>query len=453
MNATSDSMSAINVAMGNHGLSAWHPLIWSLSVIPFVWLGNALGDPNIGLGICTLLQSALCAGIYAFVCAWIKHRNAPRALYWLSIAFFALNPVIAQYAIYVSKDGLFASFFTLYAILLFDVAFTKGAILKNNRFLALFAIATFLIASFRMNAMYAAIAIIIVLAIVFRKTLLKRVLPLLLIPIAVWTLYGPVCESLGIARSPFSESAAVPLSQIGYVLHNDGDIPDEAAQTLEKILPLDEWGDAYRRDTMNDIKFHEHFDGSFLERHKTEFLAAWFQVGMENPVAYLTAWLAMTEGFWNIDSHPDWVAPSSYYHYVNPAGYTPSTELQPSDGLIYPATGIGLLDHNTGGDIRILKDSILFYPLCNIAIMVWFTAFALGFIATSRTKRTLWALPLFALFIVYATVLAATPVWCEFRYVYAFHLMIPVTACVLLLKAHNESDADDGTAKGNKDER
>ena len=138
------------------------------------------------------------------------------------------------------------------------------------------------------------------------------------------------------------------------------------------------------------------------------------------------------------------MAPSSYYHYVNPAGYDESTQLQSSDGLLYPATGMAELDRNTGEDISVLKDSVLLYPFCNIAIAVWFAAFALGFIITSHTKRSLWALPLIALFIVYATVIAATPVWCEFRYAYAFHLMAPVIACVLFLK-QDENEGECGT--------
>lgn len=433
MAATSDSMAPVNVAMGNHGLSAWHPLFWVLFVIPFVKLGNILGDPNIGIGICTFVQVLLLAAIYSFVSVWMKRRGVPSTVYWFSIAFFALNPIVAQYAVYLSKDGLFASFFLLFSVLLFDIAFTKGEILKKREFFITFAVTTFFTASFRMNAIYATAVILIVLAIVFRKTVWKRIVPLLLVPAIVWFVYGPVCGMLGISRSPFSESAAVPLSQIGYVLQNGGDIPDEEKETLNKILPLEDWSDAYRKETVNDIKFHENFDGTYLEEHKNEFLSAWAHVGLWNPIAYFDAWFAMTEGFWNIDTPSDWIAPGAQYHYVDPVGYNPSTELQPSDGLLYSVFGVDLFHHDTGEDVAVLSNSILFYPFCNIACLVWFAAFVFGLLVASKRKCMLWTLPVVALFVLYFTVLIATPVWAEFRYVYAFHLMFPLLLGILFL--------------------
>lgn len=440
MAATSDSMAAINVALGNHELTAWHTLIWVAAVAPFVKAGAALGDANLGIAAYTLFQATAFAFIYAYVSAWVVRRGAPRKFGWAVTAFFALNPIVSQYAVYVAKDGPFATFFLLYSTLLFDVAFSKGKSLRSRGFIAAFAITTFLVASYRMNAIYATAAMTTVLLIVFRKTLFKRIAPLLLIPVLVWFAYGPACDMAGVQRSPFSESAGVPLSQIGYVLQNGGTVPDEAARELERVLPLDRWKDAYTPETVNTIKFHEEFDTAYLEGHKGSFVRAWLLVGIENPKAYLDAWLAMTQGFWNVDAHPDWIAPDSYTHYQDPRGYVPETEMQPSDGLLYPATGLEALHRDASEDIEILKESAVFYPFCNIACMVWFSAFALCAIATSKSKRKLWTLPLVALFIVYATVIVSTPVWCEFRYVYAFHLTMPITAFVLFLRKDPEAN-------------
>lgn len=426
MAATRDSTDPINMGLGNIPLAAWHPLIWVLIVIFFVKVGLAVGDVNTGLAILTFIQFVIAAGILSYAGAWLRGRGAPKTIAFLVALAFALDPVIAQYSIYVSKDGIFAFAALLYFLMLFDIVETNGECLKRNGFLVRFAIVSLFVGMLRLNALYVTLAMLVILLIAYRKQAWKRISALFAVPLFLMLLTGPGYDALGIEKSPFSESASVPLTQVGYVIAHGGDLDDESAEILNRILPLDEWEAVYDPRCTNSVKFHDDFDQQYFEDHKIDFLKAWFTIGTKNAAAYLDAWLLLTEGYWNIDS-TDWIAPAGKQY---PFGEHYDTEpgidgLVASHGLLSDATGIESLDRNVGSDVAVLKDSRLIYPLYNNAIAFWFIILlVVASIAMGRGWR--FAIPYLMPLLIVATVLIASPIWCEFRYVFALHVCMPI---------------------------
>lgn len=74
--------------------------------------------------------------------------------------------------------------------------------------------------------------------------------------------------------------------------------------------------------------------------------------------------------------------------------------------------------------------------LTNVGTMVWFVFF---YIIACFKQRQSWkaylALPLVGCWL---TIMAATPVWAQFRYVYYYHLMLPVIAVMFVAKREGD---------------
>lgn len=427
MTATNDTTTIVRMGLGETEIAAWHPLIWVLIVVFFVKAGVFLGDVNTGLAILTFIQFTIVSGILSYTCAWLRARGVPKGIALLVLFAFAFNPVIAQYSVYVTKDCLFAAFTLLLFLLLFDVVKSKALCLKSNSFLARFALICLLVCMFRLNGLYVVLALLVILLAAYRRQAWKRITPLFAIPLALLLITGPGYDALGIEKSPFSESGSVPLAQVGYVIAQGESIDEDSAELLNNILPLDEWAQVYQPRSTNSVKYHEDFDIQYLEDHKVEFLKVWLKIGIHNAGAYFDAWCLLTEGYWNIDS-TDWIAPEAKQY---PTGSeeqsgleTGNDDLYKSSGVLSKITGLDFLNHDVGKDWDVLKNSKLLYPFFNNATLLWLfmlltaCSFALG-----RKWRAV--IPYLVLLLIVATILIASPIWCEFRYIFALHLCAP----------------------------
>lgn len=418
-----DSLACIVRAIGRAGLSNQQPVFYILLMEPFLRFGLAIGKSlNFGTALFLLFQAAAMAVMLGYLPGWLVKQGCPLWTAVLAMAYFTLNPVFPMYAVTMWKDVLFGGLIMLYALNLFDTVRSGGETLKTAGGMAWFLALNVLIAFMRNNGYYIIFVTLIVLAIVYRREWKRFAPAFLAVLTAVPIIQGPVYDACGVAQSPFAESVGIPLQQIGYTVTHDGTVTPEQRDFLDQLMPLDEMKTAYTPLSSNGIKFHKDFNNAFLEKHKTEFLKVWAGMLAPNLKNYLKAYFLETVGFWHVGTS-NWVL----YYGIGP-GYgaqkaglsqTNLTKLLDTARLEKNRTRIAAAFNSLQIHIPILRG------LVNIGFLFWATVFA-AFLMLIRRKGK-YLLAFLPLLILWGTLMAATPTFCEFRYMFSFAVCLPAS--------------------------
>ena len=90
-----------------------NPVMTTLVFTLFYHLGLLTGDPNRGLFLYNLLQSAFLAVLFSVIVCYMDRLHVPKPVALVSTVFYA-SPLLASYAVTMGKDLLFSSCFVLY---------------------------------------------------------------------------------------------------------------------------------------------------------------------------------------------------------------------------------------------------------------------------------------------------------------------------------------------------
>lgn len=412
---TGDSFSCLVRGMGWTSLNNQQPLFYQLWVGLWVRLGSLLGHINYGVALYSLVQMACMAGIFGYGFYWLHRRGCRAGYLFFAAAYLLLNPTFGKYAMTMWKDILFGGVMLLFALFLADTAQQRGENLLRWQGLVHLCLLGAGVAFLRNNGLYI-LAFVAVFLVLWCRRHWKRVLPAAAaLVVACAAVQGPVFSALGIEKSPFAESLAIPLQQVSRVVAQDGAVTQEQAEFLDQLLPLEDIKESYYPYSVDQIKFHEHFDDAFLEANKGEFFKTWFSMFWNNKEDYVKAFLMETLGYWN-PGLTRWVTADTITSWGNDYGITPRN-------LILEATGQNPKLYFDGMTLA-MKDFPLTALLNNIAVTCWCAGLLLLYIVLRRQRwaRILPFLPMAALWL---TTMIAAPTFCEFRYMFAFFTTLP----------------------------
>ena len=248
---------------------------------------------------------------------------------------------------------------------------------------------------------------------------------------------GPGYSIIGVQKGNLAESLAVPLQQIAYTVKHDGKIEESQAEFLENIIPLDKMAEVYIPYSANGVKFDSEFNNEFLEDNFGEFLKVWGQMLPANFKSYVKAYLMHTLGYWHIGTN-DW---RCIYGVVDSPGIE----------------GIDFIEKITGVDFSenlsyFIENKVNTIPIINliysIAFSVWAIVFVgIYFLVSGRSKYLISILPLMGNWI---TLMIASPIFCEFRYMFSFHITLPVIFSVICLGNFSISKKEPSEEKQNE---
>ena len=416
---STDSYASISILQGELPWSNAHPVFYTLLIGPFVALGNAVGNMTVGLFAFSLVQLTLMAAVCSYACAWLRKMGMPLLAVFAALAFFAFNPVIARYATTMWKDVPFAMTMLLAILQLFEIALTKGSAIQSPRACIKLALLTLLTCLLRNNGIYAMAAGVVVLIAVWRKAW-KWFMPMVGAIVLAQLISGPFYTSLGIEPSPFRESVGIPIQQISAVVAEGGEMTEEQLEVFSQLVDPEAVAEVYAPYSSNFVKYHESFSDEWLNAHKKEFLQLYFEVGLKNPAIYTRAWIGATQGYWNMETH-SWV--------VSEAGRN----------LAYEATGLEILNGDSETNYDELRKSSFLSPLFNMGFAAWVMIALCAFRWIKGDRKLITAyIPLIAL---WGTMLIAAPFYCEFRYQFPIHLLLPVIfASAFFTTASNTSE-------------
>lgn len=424
---TPDSLNQFEQVPGVIPYSNHHPWMHTLLIKMIYTLGYRLtGSMLIALSLYTLFQMAALAASVGYFINTLRLFQVKPPLCLAVTLFYALIPYHAVFSVTIWKDILFAAALLCFSCTL--LRFLRGEPDKapGRGDLALFVLTGLMLCLFRSNGWYAFMLCLPFLFFfsrkIFRKKARAMYCALLAIFLTAVIVKYPVMNAFHVTQPDLVESLSIPVQQIAAVICNDRELTQQELELVEQVVDLTyikKLYDPYFADNIKELVRAGHQD--YLAEHKGDFLRLWLRLGLRYPGDYLTAYIHQTYGYW----YPD-----SFYLVAEAEGVS-ATSLGVSHTplirgpLVIKAKEISI---KLGGMLP------LYGTLWSMGVACWAMLFCIGaaFVRRERRKLTLF-LPSAALLL---TVLIATPVATEFRYVYFMVFALPfyVMAAVLPLR-------------------
>ena len=404
---TPDSINQLEQVLHVIPYSNHHPFLHTLLIGFFYNIGYKLtGNMVVAVSFYTFFQMCMLALTVSYLIGTLRQFRLRSLGCFIITLFYALIPYHAVFSVTVWKDILFAA-----GVLFFGCSMLR--LLKEITIssLIVMGISGLVMCLFRSNGWYAFLLCLPFLLFYFRRKA-RTVFPVLIgvFAVAVIVKY-PVMNSLSVIQPDLIESLSVPTQQITAVICNDRPLTQEQLTLIENVVDLTYVKDLYNpyyADNIKELVRAGHQD--YLVAHKGEFLKLWIQLGLAYPGDYLEAYIHQTYGYW----YPD-----SFYLVAEAEGVS-ATSLGVSHT---PLIGGPLVVKGKEIAIKLGGMLPLYGTLWSMGVALWVLIFCIGnsFIRSEKRKLILY-LPTVALFL---TVMLATPVATEFRYVYFLILGLP----------------------------
>lgn len=220
------------------GYTTHHPLLHTLLLQAFYWLGGRMGSYANGMALYCMLQMLALSASLAYLMRFLYRRQIQRGVCIAVFAWMALMPLYSVLAISMTKDVLFAAVFLLLFIQLCEYAldarrlWSKGFCLS----LVLLMIGCGLL---RNNGVYVVIISVLAGLLYAKRDERRRFLMVGLMGIAMMLLAGQALKLLTDARrGSRNEFLNVPYQQIArvYVMDHE-ELSEEDRALIETVMP------------------------------------------------------------------------------------------------------------------------------------------------------------------------------------------------------------------------
>lgn len=406
---TPDSINQFEQILGVIPWSNHHPWVHTLVFGLFYHIGYALTkNMVIAVSVYTFFQMCLLAGSVAYFISTLRsHKIRPFVLLMI-MAFYALIPYHAVFSVTVWKDIPFAAAVLLFSCAIFRLSVQNNVCAKN---LLIFMISSVMICLFRSNGWYAFLLALPFLLFGFRHKAKAVYPPLFAALLLAIIVKYPVMSAFHVQQPDFIESVSIPMQQITAVICNDRYLSEEELALIEQVVDLTYIRDLYNPTFADNIKeLVRAGNQDYLVAHKKEFLKLWIDLGLRYPGDYLTAYVHQTYGYW----YPD-----SFYLVAEAEGVS-ATNLGVSHT---PLIGGPLVIKAKEIAVKLGSMVPIYGTLWSMGVACWVLLFSISVTVIRRDyHRLICYLPGLSLLL---SVLVATPVATEFRYVYFLVLCLP----------------------------
>lgn len=406
-NVSTDSISQIKQIMtgvySNHH-PYWHTRLMGL----FINLGISIfGNINAGIAFFSVFQILFVALCFSYIVLSVWQFTKSKKATIFSLIFIAFMPYNICYSCTLWKDVIFSMCVAVFITVLARIIRLDNSPV-NYLILILSGIGFGL---FRSNGWLALILSFIFICFFLKKGDKRIIIALSSVIILTGILRGPILKNLKVQSTESAESLSIPIQQISRVIYDGNDLSAEQEKLVNKLVTTNEIKTRYKpyiSDPIKTIINTSKEKSNYLSEHKADYLKLWISVGLKYPGEYLKAWIDQTKGYWN-----------GGYNYWVVASY---------------------VEKNSYGIQRIVKIplfEVLFYYYLNlfnlpviklftsIGFNIWLVMFIIIHGISNKNKTTLSLVPLIG---IWGTLLVATPVFCEFRYIYCLFTTLPIIA-------------------------
>ena len=290
---------------GVYPLSAHHPVFGSLVFGGLYRIGYLFGGATGGLFFTSLFQTLLMCGVLALCICCIKWLGLPRWIRGILLLFFALCPIFVTHGIWVIKDSIFSSLFTMFFLQVYmHVMATKGRI-RFFWFSRLpWIVVTGLLSTFYRNGILP-IVLVVFLGILWigwrrrEKDRLKKWALALAVLLCCSLLWSGIQKWMGVYPTNAREAFCMLSRQVVNTLRYYPDaVGGKDLATLEKAYrdnkSLKEVTKQYHAVKADPIK------PSYFEStgDMMDYIWVWLRLGLHYPGTYLDAFLEGSDGYW-----------------------------------------------------------------------------------------------------------------------------------------------------------
>ncbi len=411
-----DSFSELNIIINNFAsLSDHHTVAHILFIaLPFKCGMYLFDNIILAISLVTITQMIIMDLIISYFLKFLYDHKVKIWILVITLLYFMLLPMHGFYSIVMWKDVIFAGCVLLLTIESVKMLEKKQITIKNSISFIIISIFTIF---FRNNAIYMYFIFAIVSLIFFRKYIKTFIIMFLIIFGVYFGIKGPVFDYFGITKSSSSEYIGMPMQQIGRMAFKDVQFTEEEKKLIDELIPLDEMKKSYNPRVSDGIKFNKNYKVEVFDNNKFKYLKLWLQLVIKHPAIASEAYLTSTLGYW----YPGveyWSVASAIYE--NDLGIIRTPRInQKVDRIIS-----GLEDRKT--------------PIINmswsIGLCFWIIAL---FAYIGKIRNGIKSLYMFVPVLgIWLTMMVASPVYAEFRYVYSAFLCLPLLIiCSLIVKS------------------
>ncbi len=416
-NLTPDSISQINQILSG-SYSNHHPFYHTQVIRICLSLGMALfHNMNAAVATFCFIQVLFTAACFSLALSTMAQMRMPKWMLLCSALFFICMPYHLIYAITVWKDVPFGCFVLLLILSFYRFLAGLGKPAIN---IILFAAASLGTCLFRSNGFFVMIFLLAAFVVLWKRKY-PVILIVLLSTLAVsFVLKHPVLEHLNVSQPDAIESLSIPAQQIARVIAEGYPLTDWERETLSNIVDLEEIPDAYRAIVSDPIKDLVRRGGNqnLIRENRLDYIKLYLSLGSRYPGAFARAWVDQTKGYWNA-GYSFWVWNTDVSQ--NEFGVTRIIR----SSFLCNLLNIYLYSYSY---IQLLR---LFV---SIGLFVWLDLVML-YVSLLKKDR----IGIFMTIPILSTVLSlliATPVFSEFRYIYAAFCVLPMVAAIIFRPLH-----------------
>lgn len=420
---TPDSINQLEQTLGMIEYNNHHPFVHTMIFSLFYHIGYFLfSDMVTAVSFYTFFQMCFLAfSIYYFL-KTLEMFDIRQEILVIITLFYALVPYHAVFSVTVWKDIPFAA-----VVLLFSCSILRMMRRTGVGEMAMFIFSGIMVCLLRSNGWYGFLFCVPFLLVGYRNRAKKMFPAVAGILLAAVIVKYPVMNGLHVTQPDLIESLSIPLQQIAAVVCNDRELSDEQNELIENVIDTTYIKELYNPAFADNMKeLVRAGNQEYLAEHKGEYFRLWVSLGLAYPADYITAYIQQTYGYW----YPD-----SFYPVAEGEGVS--------------ATKLGV-SHTPliGGRIVIKTKEIalkmggmlpVYGLLWSMGVAFCFLLFCIGnaFVRDEKDKLLCY-LPSVAL---YLTVMIATPVATDFRYVYFMVFSMPFYLMTALVSMNEHSDS------------
>lgn len=380
-----------------------HPFIQTQFVGLFYNIGKILfHNENMAIAFYIIVQMIVMSCLFAYVCRFLYKRKINIKICLITILAYALLPMYTHYSITMWKDVMFGGCFILVLVSLLEFALNQNKISLGQ--ILIFVLGILMMMFFRNNGVYIVLFMTPFIIFTFRK---RKIIfaPLMIGLIAIYFIVkGPVYSMIGVSSTNSVEAFSIPLQQIARVFALDKDVDEQSLKYLNSIMDTTKIKENYTPYISDPIK--NMTNRAVVENTKDELIKTWIRLLKRYPQIYVEAYLSQTVGYWSPDV--------DYW-----------TTLNQENSTNMPKILCKVIDITASKRL----------PFANLfwSIGLGFTVTLLSYTLTlyKKDKIGIAYIPFLGLWI---TMMLASPVYAEFRYVYGLFTGLPIIMLIPFLK-------------------
>lgn len=402
----------------NFPLTDWHPVFHTFYLKFFYKIGMKIfNNVNYAVATVTFVQMILMNLVFSYVILFLKNKKVSTGFLVLVILYYAFLPIFGYYSITLWKDVVFGVITVLVVLNCYNIIENFDSLKIKDYFIMIFLLLFWSL--FRNNAIYVILVMLMFSLLFFKKHKLKFVGAFIFIIITYGLIKGPIFNKLNIKRTSNAEYMSIPLQQVARMSWMGANFESKDIPKLNRLMPIKHMAKNYDPSLSDYIKNANDFDIDYFNKHKKEYFMIYLRAILKNPSIAIDSHLASTIGYW-YPNNEHWVYFDNIY--PNILGITKNSKIKSKK------------IKNIIKNISSYKIPVISLYL-RIAVYFWILLFM--FVILINRRGIFYVYPYIPIFGIWLSLIIASPVFGEFRYIFGVVTSFPILI-ILTLKDLNK---------------